>query len=108
MEPYVVQSVTDASGNIVKYHEPTQVRQVISQQTSDLVRSMMESVVGDGGTGKNAFVNGYRIGGKTGTSQTRQEGHLITSFVVLPLRMIPRSLCCWPMTTPNRLPLVLP
>lgn len=81
MEPYVVQSVTDASGNIVKYHEPTQVRQVISQQTSDLVRSMMESVVGDGGTGKNAFVNGYRIGGKTGTSQTRQEGHLITSFV---------------------------
>lgn len=81
MQPYVVQSVTDSSGNIVKYHEPTEVRQVISQQTSDLVRSMMESVVGDGGTGKNAFVNGYRIGGKTGTSQTKKEGHLITSFV---------------------------
>lgn len=81
LQPYVVQSVTDSNGNVVKYHEVKEVRQVISQETSDLVRSMMESVVGDGGTGKNAAVAGYRIGGKTGTSQTQQEGHLITSFV---------------------------
>jgi len=81
VEPYVVQSVTDAEGNVVKYHETTQVRQVISEETSELVRSMMESVVGGGGTGKNAYVEGYRIGGKTGTSQTKEEGHLITSFV---------------------------
>jgi stage V sporulation protein D (sporulation-specific penicillin-binding protein) len=81
MQPYVVQSVKDSGGNVVMYREAQEVRQVISQQTSDLVRSMMESVVGDGGTGKNAYVEGYRIGGKTGTSQTNQEGHLIVSFV---------------------------
>ncbi|MDF2838676.1 MAG: Cell division protein FtsI [Evtepia sp.] len=81
LEPYVVQSVTDTQGNVVKTHEVKEVRQVISQETSDLVRSMMESVVGDGGTGKNAAIAGYRIGGKTGTSQTSEEGHLIVSFV---------------------------
>ena len=85
LQPYVVQSVTDSDGNVVKYHEVNEVRQVISQETSDTVRSMMESVVGDGGTGKNAYVAGYRIGGKTGTSQTTQGGkntdRLIVSFV---------------------------
>jgi stage V sporulation protein D (sporulation-specific penicillin-binding protein) len=81
LEPYVVQSIADSDGNVVKYHEVKEVRQVISQETSDLVRSMMESVVGDGGTGKNAAIPGYRIGGKTGTSQTNEEGHLIVSFV---------------------------
>ena len=71
MEPYLVQSVTDTEGNVVSYHEPTEVRQVVSQETSDLVRSFMESVVsGRNGTGKNAYVPGYRIGGKTGSSQT--------------------------------------
>lgn len=83
MEPYVVQSVTDSEGNVVSYHEPNEVRQVISQETSDLVRSYMESVVGDpGGTGKNAYVDGYRIGGKTGSSQTLDsDDHIIVSFV---------------------------
>ena len=83
MEPYVVQSVTDNEGNVVSYHEPSEVRQVISQETSDQVRSFMESVVGDaGGTGKNAYVDGYRIGGKTGSSQTLDsDDHIIVSFV---------------------------
>ena len=81
VQPYVVQSITDSDGNMVQYNNTTEVRQVISQETSDLVRSMMESVVGDGGTGKNAYIDGYRSGGKTGTSQTQEEGHLITSFV---------------------------
>ena len=85
MQPYIVQSVTDADGNVVSYHEPTEVRQVISQETSDTVRSILESVVGDrGGTGKNAYVEGYRIGGKTGSSQTTTtnvDGHVIVSFL---------------------------
>jgi len=81
MEPYVVSSVTDKAGNTVSSHEVTEVRQVISEQTSSLVRSMLESVVGDGGTGKNAYVAGYRIGGKTGTSQTLEDDHLIVSFL---------------------------
>lgn len=83
MEPYVVQSVTDTDGNVVSYHEPQEVRQVISQDTSDKVRSYMESVVNDvGGTGKNAKVAGYRIGGKTGSSQTTDSpDHIIVSFL---------------------------
>ena len=83
MEPYVVQSVTDSDGNVVSYHEPQEVRQVISQETSDKVRSYMESVVNDvGGTGKNAKVAGYRIGGKTGSSQTTDSAdHIIVSFL---------------------------
>lgn len=80
VEPYVVQSISDPDGNVVSYREPKEVRQVISQETSDIVRNMMESVV-DSGTGKNAKVEGYRIGGKTGTSQTTEEDHLIVSFV---------------------------
>ena len=79
MEPYVVQSVTDDDGNGVSYHEPKEIR----QETSDMVRSYMESVVNDvGGTGKNAKVAGYRIGGKTGSSQTLDSAdHIIVSFL---------------------------
>ncbi len=81
VEPYVVQSVTDTEGNVLSYRDTKEVRQVISTQTADTVRGMMESVV-KSGTGKNAFVSGYRIGGKTGTSQFKLEtGHLIVSFV---------------------------
>lgn len=83
MEPYLVQSVTDKDGNVVSYHEPTEIRQVISQETSDTVRSIMESVVGErSGTGHNAAVAGYRIGGKTGSSQTLDsKDHIIVSFL---------------------------
>ena len=71
MEPYVVREVTDPSGKILSAHEPTAIRQVISEETSAEVRQILEQVVGDpvDGTGKNAYVAGYRIGGKTGTSE---------------------------------------
>ncbi|MPM36147.1 Stage V sporulation protein D [bioreactor metagenome] len=81
MEPYVLESVTDQAGNTVSVQEPTVVRQVISEQTSEKVRSILESVVGDGGTGKNAYVAGYRIGGKTGTSETLVKDEFIVSFL---------------------------
>lgn len=81
MEPYVLQSVTDESGNTVSYHDPVEVRKVISETTSETVRSILESVVGDGGTGKNAYVAGYRIGGKTGTSETLVKDEFIVSFL---------------------------
>lgn len=80
MKPYVVSQVTDASGNVLQYTEPTEVRQVISEQTSQRCREILEKVV-DGGTGKNAAVEGYRIGGKTGSSETLVEGHTIVSFL---------------------------
>jgi len=68
LEPYVVQSITDGDGNAVFYHETQEVRQVISESTSDKVRGILESVVANG-SGHNASMSGYRIGGKTGTSE---------------------------------------
>ena len=70
MQPYLVKEIRDQDGNTVSKAEPTVIRQVISEQTSATMREMLESVVGDmlEGTGKSAYVAGYRIGGKTGTS----------------------------------------
>lgn len=72
LEPYVVQSIADGEGNTVFYHETQEVRQVISESTSGKLRTILESVVANGG-GHNAYVSGYRIGGKTGTSEKRDE-----------------------------------
>lgn len=82
MKPYVVQSFTDQDGNVLQQTQPTEVRQVISEATSEKVRTILEGVV-DGGTGKNARMDGYRIAGKTGTSEKRDEntGDLIVSFL---------------------------
>ena len=75
MKPYLVQSVEDSEGNIVSQNEPELVRQVISEEASATVRKILEQVVGDQkeGTGHNAYVAGYRIGGKTGTSTKTTE-----------------------------------
>ncbi len=67
LKPYVVAEIKDANGNTVKKTEKTEVRRVISEETSEKVRTMMKAVV-DEGTGKNGYVAGYRVGGKTGTS----------------------------------------
>lgn len=80
MKPYVLQSITAADGTVIKSTEPTEVRQVISEQTSALCRKILEGVV-DGGTGKNAYQAGYRIGGKTGSSETSEDDHTIVSFL---------------------------
>jgi len=70
MKPYLVEEVLDEDGNVLVKNEPQVVRQVVSAETSATVCGMLEQVVGDSteGTGKNAYVAGYRIGGKTGTS----------------------------------------
>lgn len=65
--PYLVSSIVDSEGKTVQKTEPKVVRQVISEETSKTVCEMMKSVV-DNGTGKNGYVAGYRVGGKTGTS----------------------------------------
>jgi len=67
MKPYIVKSVTDSDGTIVEMNEPSVVRQVISRETSEKVNEILETVVSTG-TGKNAYVAGYSIAGKTGTS----------------------------------------
>lgn len=88
MQPYLVQSVEDPQGNLVSQTEPQVVRQVVSEETSASVRRILEQVVSDQteGTGHNAYVAGYRIGGKTGTStkttkEISGEKEYIVSFI---------------------------
>lgn len=68
LKPYVVSEIKDADGNLISKTEPTEQRQVISQDTSEKVLQMMTYVV-ESGTGRNARVEGYKVGGKTGTSE---------------------------------------
>lgn len=73
------------TNQVILKNEPTVVREVISNQTSQLVRYALESVVANG-TGHNAYIAGYRVGGKTGTAQKAENGsyltgNYITSFI---------------------------
>lgn len=76
--PHVVKEVIDSSGNVIKRYEPNVVRRVISKQTSETLLDILRGVV-DVGTGKNARVPGYKIGGKTGTSETIKNETLIAT-----------------------------
>lgn len=67
VKPYVVSEIKDENGNTVSKTQKKEIRRVISEETSKKVRGMMQSVV-DNGTGKNGYVAGYCVGGKTGTS----------------------------------------
>ena len=82
MKPHVVKSLLDSDGNIVEEFEGEFVKQVVSKETSEILQTLLEDVVSVG-SGKNAYVEGYRIGGKTGTSekQPRSEGKKIASMV---------------------------
>ncbi|MEG2295757.1 MAG: penicillin-binding transpeptidase domain-containing protein, partial [Oscillospiraceae bacterium] len=72
MQPYVVKQVIDSNSNIIKSKEPISKRQIVSEKTSEIVRQMCEKVVSEG-TGRTAYVPGYKIGGKTGTSEKLDE-----------------------------------
>ena len=85
-KPYVVKYITEPETNDIMYeNNPVLVRQVISEETSKMVRFTLESVVSSG-TGKNAYIENYRVGGKTGTAQkvnngTYMTGNYIVSFM---------------------------
>ena len=81
MQPYIVGAMLDSDGNKVFETTPTVKRQVISKDTANTLNIMMEKVVSDG-TAKNAYVPGYRVAGKTGTSQklTVGENIYVASF----------------------------
>lgn len=85
MQPYIVSQVLDAGGNVVEQTEPTVVRQVISEETSAIMREMILSVVEEGTAG-NAKIAGYAIGGKTGTAektgQVDEEGNAVDDKIV--------------------------
>lgn len=84
-EPRIVKEIVGADGTVVVENEPKAVRTVISEETSKTVRTILESVVNNG-SGRNAQIAGYRVGGKTGTAQKYDEtgiaaGKLIASFI---------------------------
>ena len=68
VEPYMVSEVQDAKGNVVYRQEPTVTRRTVKEETSEMMRTLIRSVVTEG-TAKNADVAGFAIGGKTGTSE---------------------------------------
>ena len=68
MRPYVVSKILDEDGNIISETEPYVKRQVVSEKTADIMTQLMEQVV-VWGTAKNAYVAGYHVAGKTGTSE---------------------------------------
>lgn len=78
--PHVVDKIVDSNGETTYQADTTPVRQVISKKTSARCAKILEGVV-TSFTGKNAYVSGYRIGGKTGTSQTLVDDEYITSFM---------------------------
>ena len=70
MTPYVVSQVLDAQGNVISTTEPKVKRQIISEDTSARICKILGDIVNGGGS-KNAYVAGYRVAGKTGTSEKR-------------------------------------
>lgn len=90
MRPHVVSQVVDRNGVVVKENRPTVMRKVISQDTSKFMREAMVQTFHEGGTGQNARIMGYNIGGKTGTGQQGRKGkdgdyeHVLSFIAYLP------------------------
>jgi len=82
IRPHLVKELVDNEGNVMMRYEPEVIRQVISRQTAETVLEILEGVVSEG-TGKNAYVKGYRVAGKTGTSVTTTPGRYIASFAAI-------------------------
>ena len=80
-QPLLVKGIVDSDGNYIKEYKPTVVSQPITEGTSAIVRDILESVVTDG-SGKNCYIAGYRVGGKTGTAQKYDEDGNITDEVI--------------------------
>lgn len=85
MEPQIVREVVDQNNQVVQKFQTKPIRRVVSEQTAATVRSLLEGVVAEG-TGRNAYIEGFRVGGKTGTAQKAgpggyQPGKYIVSFL---------------------------
>ena len=95
MQPYLVSDILNPDGSILQHTEPVCRRQVIKPETSETMCEMMEAVVLYGG-GRNARIQGYRVGGKSGTSQkldSADEKARIASFVAVAPIDDPQFLC---------------
>ena len=95
MQPYLVSDILAPDGTVLEHRDPVCKRQVIKAETSAVMREMMEAVVLYGG-GRNAQISGYRVGGKSGTSQkldSADEKARIASFVAVAPIDDPQFLC---------------
>lgn len=91
-KPYIVKSIAEKETNTtIKETSKTLVRKVISSETSTIMRHALESVVAKGG-GKAAYIEGYRIGGKTGTAQKVQDGrYLVGNYIMSFMAVVPSN-----------------
>lgn len=89
-KPYIVKSISEGETNsVVLLNKPQLVRNVISEKSSELVRYALESVVANG-TGKNAYIENYRVGGKTGTAQKVKDGrYMVGNYIVSFIGFLP-------------------
>lgn len=92
LKPYIVKSVNEPETNsVILENNKTIVRKVISDSTSEKVRFALESVVTNG-TGRNAFIDGYRVGGKTGTAQKVENGrYMVGNYIVSFIGFLPAN-----------------
>lgn len=83
--PHLIKSIVSSDGSTVEEYQPVLKQQVISEKASRILAEMLEGVVRDG-SGKKAYIEGYKVGGKTGTAQKYEDGHIasgkyVSSFV---------------------------
>ena len=89
--PYIVKNISDNTNTVVKEYNKNLKRKVISSETSAIMRVALENVVAKGG-GKSAFIEGYRIGGKTGTAQKSQNGvYLSNNYIMSFMSVVPSN-----------------
>lgn len=79
-QPYFVSRIADSNGNIVYENSPSVIRRTVSESTSEIMRTMVEDVVKKF-SGFNAFIPGYRVGGKTGTTQKYKDGKISGTYI---------------------------
>ena len=91
-KPYIVKSIQEPETNsIIKSNDKELVRKTISKETSNIMKYALESVVARGG-GKYAYIDGYRIGGKTGTAQKVENGkYLVNNYIMSFMAVVPSN-----------------
>lgn len=91
-QPYIVKSVTEpTTDSIIIYNNPVKVRNTISEETSAIMRYALESVVARGG-GRYAYIEGYRVGGKTGTAQKVKDGrYMDNNYIMSFMSVVPAN-----------------